>query len=109
MFVHNKETESTPCEPGVSRKVLCYAEHQMMTEVVFAKGAQGNMHAHPHEQISYVAKGSFAFTIDGNTRVLLQGDSAYIPSNSQHGVKALEDSVIVDVFTPMREDFLPAE
>jgi quercetin dioxygenase-like cupin family protein len=106
MFVHNSQAAATPCEPGVIRRVLCYSKNQMMTEVTFEKGARGNMHAHPHEQISYIAKGSFEFTIEGNVEVVHTGDSVYIPPNAQHGTLALEDSIIVDVFTPMRDDFL---
>ncbi len=70
------------------------------------KGGVGTPHTHVHEQVSYVAKGSFDFTLDGITRRLRVGDSVYIPSGAMHGTVALEDSVIVDVFTPIREDFL---
>lgn len=106
MFAVNQEMAVTACEPGVSRKVLCYSENQMMAEVSFEKGAQGNAHAHPHEQISYVAKGSFAFAIGDEVKVISQGDGAYIPPDVIHGVQALEDGILVDVFTPMRKEFI---
>lgn len=106
MFAVNHEIQPTPCEPGVSRKVLCYSENQMMAEVSFAKGARGNAHSHPHEQITYVAKGSFSFTIGEEVKVISQGDGAYIPPDVIHGVEALEEGILVDVFTPMRKDFL---
>ena len=106
MFTYNQDVTATDCEPGVTRKILSYSDELMMVEVSFAKGAKGNLHSHEHLQISYVAKGSFEFTIDGQTKVVTQGDSLYMPSNSIHGVFALEDAILVDVFNPKRDDFL---
>ncbi len=106
MFAYNHEIAATPCEPGVTRKILCYSDQQMMTEVCFEKGAQGNAHKHPHEQITYVAAGSFEFTIGDQVQVVSQRDGVYIPPNVMHGVKALEAGTLVDVFTPKRDDFL---
>lgn len=106
MFVHNNSIEGTNCETGVVRKVLAYAKNQMMTEVHFEKDARGNAHSHPHEQISYIVKGRFEFTIDNITEILEQGDSIYIPPNAEHSALALEEAIILDVFTPMREEFL---
>ncbi len=78
----------------------------MLVEVCFKKGSRGYVHTHPHEQISYVRKGSFEFELDGKREVISVGDSVYVPADKPHGVLALEDSVIVDTFTPQREDFL---
>ena len=106
MFVYNQEIQETPCEPGVTRKILCYSDELMMCEISFQKGAKGNFHSHEHLQITYIAKGSFEFTIDGETKIVKQGDSVYMPSNAEHGVTCLEDGILVDVFNPMRKDFL---
>lgn len=106
MIVHNQNIVATPCEPGVSRKVLCYDEHLMMCEITFEKDAVGTMHAHPHRQITYVAKGSFRFTIADEHFTVHQGDSVLIPSDAIHGVTALEDGMLVDVFSPMRKEFV---
>lgn len=106
MFVYNQEVQGTPCEPGVSRKILCYSEELMMCEIHFEKGAKGNFHSHKHLQITYIAKGSFEFTIGGETKVVNEGDSVYMPSEAEHGVTCLEEGILVDVFNPMREDFL---
>lgn len=106
MFVFNDDITATNCEPGVTRKILTYSEDLMMCEITFEKGARGNSHAHPHLQITYVAEGSFEFTIGDETKVVKKGDSVYMPSNTVHGVLALEDGKLVDVFNPMREDFL---
>ena len=79
----------------------------MMTEVSFQKDAIGTIHSHLHEQVSYIVQGSFEFNLDGKIQRVVKGDSIYIPSNTLHGVKALEDnSILLDVFTPQREDFL---
>lgn len=81
----------------------------MMVEVTFQKDAVGSLHRHIHEQVSYIAKGSFEFIIEGEKQLVQRGDSLYIPSNAEHGCHAPEDSIIVDVFTPQRKDFLGME
>ena len=106
MVAFNKDVPSTPCEDGVSRKILGMGGSLMMVEVMFETGGVGSVHTHVHEQVSYIAKGSFEFSLNGETRVVSAGDSIYVPSGAPHGTKALEDSIIVDVFSPMREDFL---
>ncbi len=106
MIVHNEEVQAVNCEPGVTRKILSYSEELMMTEVSFEKGARGNEHKHPHRQITYVAKGEFEFNMDGEVHVVRQGDSILIPGDMLHGVHALEEGILVDIFTPMRKDFL---
>ena len=106
MFVKNAECTVTPCEPGVSRKILAWSDALMMVEVTFEAGASGNIHGHVHEQVTYVGMGRFDFTIDGETREVGKGDSVHIPSGAQHGVKALEAGILVDVFNPKREEFL---
>ena len=95
MFTFNKDVTATNCEPGVTRKILC-----------FEKGSKGNFHSHKHLQITYVAKGSFEFTIGDETKIVNQGDSVYMPSGVTHGVTCLEEGILCDVFNPMREDFL---
>ena len=106
MFVFNADCVPTNCEPGVTRKILCYSEELMMCEITFEKGAQGNFHSHPHRQITYIAEGSFSFTIGGETKVVKKGDSVFMPGDVDHGVTCLEAGKLVDVFCPMREDFL---
>ena len=78
----------------------------MSVEVTFEAGAVGAVHTHPHEQISYVAEGRFEFTMNGETTVIEKGDSYYVAPNVPHGVTALTAGVLIDIFTPQREDFL---
>lgn len=107
MFVDNNEAQAEVCGVGVTRKILGRGGTLMMVEVTFEKGAVGPNHIHPHEQATYVAKGSFEFNIEGEKKIIKQGDSVYIPSKADHGCQALEEkSILVDIFTPQREDFL---
>jgi len=106
MFVKNQSSIPTPCEPGVTRRILAYTEELMMCEITFEEGARGNVHSHEHLQITYVAEGSFEFTISEETQVVNKGDSVFMPSNAVHGVLCLEAGKLVDVFHPMREDFM---
>ncbi|MFV0440834.1 MAG: cupin domain-containing protein [Lachnospirales bacterium] len=91
---------------GVKRKVMAYSDNIMVVEVHFEKGSVGSMHNHPHEQATYVLKGSFEFTIGGETKIVKEGDCLYKEPDIVHGAKALEEGVLLDVFTPMRKDFL---
>ncbi|PAB57566.1 hypothetical protein CCE28_18690 [Anaeromicrobium sediminis] len=80
----------------------------MLVEGKFEKGSgMPNCHTHEHEQITYVTKGSVEFVCDGETKILNEGDSIYVAPNLEHTVsKAFEDSIVLDIFAPQREDFL---
>ncbi|MCE5283271.1 MAG: cupin domain-containing protein [Deltaproteobacteria bacterium] len=106
MYVLNDAVNGLTVAPGVQRKILASDGKLMTVEVRFKKGAVGAIHSHPHEQISYIVSGSFACNLDGDKKTLRAGDTYYVRPNLPHGVEALEDSVILDVFTPQREDFL---
>ena len=107
MFVKNQLVLPVQAGNGVNRKLLATGGSLMMTEVCFQKGAVGEIHSHPHEQVSYIVSGSFEFNLNGMKQVIHIGDSVYIPTDIPHGVVALEDqSIILDIFTPQREDFL---
>lgn len=91
---------------GVRRKILTYDANLMMVLVDFEQGGVGAAHRHPHTQMSYVQSGTFAITIAGDERTLTAGNAYYIPPNALHGAVCLEAGRLVDVFTPMREDFV---
>jgi len=107
MICINEEVPDLTTGPGVKRKVLASGGGMMAVQFSFEKGSVGALHSHPHEQIGYVAKGRFELTLDGVPTILGVGDTYYVPSGVVHGVKVLEDGVLLDVFTPQREDFLP--
>lgn len=107
MFAKNEDLHYQFCGQGVKRKILGRGGSLMMVEVTFEKGAVGEIHSHIHEQVSYITEGAFEFNFNGNATLLKKGDSVYIPSGVKHGVTAVEDiNIIVDVFTPQREDFI---
>lgn len=106
MIVKNNDAILEELGKGVSRKILAHVTSMMMVEVNFIKGAVGEIHRHENEQISYIIKGSFQLDIDGKKEIVKVGDTYYIKPNVLHGVLALEDATILDVFTPQREDFL---
>lgn len=91
---------------GITRQITGYDASIMMVKVTFEKGAIGALHAHPHTQTTYVASGRFEVTIKGQNQTLKEGDSFYAPSDAEHGVVCLEAGMLIDVFSPMREDFM---
>lgn len=91
--------------PGVSRKVMTDGEKMMLVEVTLDAGAVVPMHTHPHEQTGYVARGKMRFEIGGETTELGPGDSWMIPGGVPHEATAIEACVVLDIFSPPREDF----
>jgi quercetin dioxygenase-like cupin family protein len=92
---------------GILRRPLVWGERMMLLEFRVPKGTGIPRHDHPHEQLGYVVSGRMEFTIGDQTRVLGPGDTYLMPSNVPHHTRALEDSVVVDVFAPVREDYIP--
>lgn len=92
--------------PGVTRRILAYTDNLMCVENTFQKGAVGALHSHPHTQITYVVKGVFSFTIGDETRTVRAGDTLLKEDGVVHGCVCLEAGTLLDIFTPMRQDFL---
>lgn len=92
---------------SIIREILARGGNLMMTRNIFPeKGIKAERHTHYHEQISYILSGSFRFTVEEREYILKAGDSIYIGSNIPHSAESLENnSVVLDVFTPQREDF----
>ena len=105
-FCRNAETAWEVVGDGVRRQVLGHGTDLMIVRVEFQSDAVGALHHHPHRQATYVAAGRFEVTVGNDRTELLAGDCFYAPSDVPHGVRALEDGVLIDVFTPIREDFL---
>lgn len=85
---------------------MAWDDKLMLVKVEFEKGGVGTLHQHYHSQISHVESGVFEVEIAGEKKVLQAGDVFYIPSNAIHGAVCLEAGVLIDVFSPMREDFV---
>lgn len=105
-FFYNANAAWEKAGGGVRRKVLSYDKDMMLVLVEFQEGSQGAIHKHPHKQFTYIIKGSFEVTIDGEKRIQRPGDGYLMLPNVEHGVTALEESALVDVFVPYREDYL---
>ena len=97
---------STP-EPGLRRQVMSYSPAMMLVRHTMAKGWVGTRHSHPHEQMVYIVSGHLTFQHPGGVFEASTGDSFLVPGNVEHQASALEDSEVLDVFTPYREDYAP--
>ncbi len=91
---------------GVSRKVLAYCDEMMSVENSFETGAVGAMHSHPHTQITYVVSGVFEFTIGEIKKIVRSGDTLLKQNGVEHGCTCIEKGILLDVFTPMRKEFV---
>ncbi len=92
---------------GMQRRLLSYGGSLMMAQFSFEAGAAAAWHSHPHEQISYVVSGEIDYCVEGQEpKRLTAGASFYVPPNVTHRVVAYVASVLVDTFTPMRDEFI---
>ena len=107
MVTENKNIAPTDLGGGVTRKILSYSQNLMTVELHFEKGSFGAKHSHPHEQIGYIISGKLVYQEEGcEDKILQTGDTYYVAPNVVHGVQILEDTKLLDIFTPMREDFI---
>lgn len=93
-------------DKGITRQFVGYDNDIMMVKVMFEKGAIGYQHQHPHVQTTYVVSGKFEMTIGEETKILQAGDGFYTEPNIIHGCVCLESGILIDVFSPIREDFV---
>jgi len=93
--------------PGIRRKTLCHGAETLMSEFRLLAGFPLPMHDHPQEQTGYLVCGRLRLTIGDETRDLAPGDSWSIPGGVRHGAEVLEDAVAIEVFSPVRADYLP--
>ena len=105
-WVPHADIAPEPCGPGVQRRILAYGRDAMCVENTFETGGVGAMHCHPHTQITYVVSGAFEFTVDGETHTVRAGDTILKEDGVEHGCVCTEAGVLLDIFTPMREDFV---
>ena len=104
----HSDTNVIPLGGGTDRRILSYDDSLMAVEVSFETGSEGTPHTHPHTQLSYVLSGSFRYSVEDESVVLNPGDSIVVPSGLVHGTVCLSKGVLLDVFTPKRDDFLKA-
>ena len=93
--------------PGIELKTLVHGDQTLMTEFLLEKGRQLPKHSHPHEQTGYLVKGHIRLTIGSEEYDVLPGDSWCIPGSIEHSAEVIEESIAIEVFSPVREDYLP--
>jgi quercetin dioxygenase-like cupin family protein len=93
--------------PGIFRRTMTDGERMMLCEVHMAEGAIVPAHTHPHEQTGYLVSGRLTMKIGDEKRKLGPGDSWMIPADTAHEARALEAALLIEVFSPPREDFRP--
>lgn len=91
---------------GISRQFVGFNDQLMMVKVKFDEGAIGYVHDHFHSQVTYVASGKFEIEIDGEKQVLQKGDGFFVQPNLKHGAVCKEAGILIDVFSPIREDLI---
>lgn len=106
LFLCKDEIPWSPAGTGVRRQILGFDAQIMLVKVEFEKGAIGSEHSHYHSQSTYVESGVFEFTVDGIMKKVKEGDGIYIPPNVVHSTKCIEPGILIDAFSPMREDFI---
>ncbi len=92
---------------GIERKTLVYGHKTLLTEYKMLKGKKLPVHNHTHEQTGYVISGHIILTINGESYDMRPGDSWAIPGNIKHGAEVMEDSILIDIFSPVREEYIP--
>lgn len=91
---------------GIRRIIHPPGKGIMSMTIEFQAGAAGAAHAHPHEQITHVFAGRLAITLDGVRHEIGAGEQMYVPSDTLHSVEALEQTLVLEIFTPLRDDLL---
>ena len=91
---------------GLQRQTLVYGERTHLVKFLLSKGSLVPLHNHPHEQTGHLLSGSVKLTIDGTTYDMKEGDSWCIGGDIPHEAEVQEDSVIIEIFSPVREDYL---
>lgn len=106
MFGKYSENGYTEVIDGIWIKTLCYGDSMLMTEFLLQKGAILPEHSHVNEQTGYLVKGKIRLFIGDAVRDLIPGDSWNIAKDMKHHAEILEDSLAIEVFSPVREDYL---
>ena len=105
VYTATDATPKTTPEPGMVRQVLAYNPQLMLVRHQFTKGWVGARHSHPHHQVVYIVRGHLLFEAEGKKWDIRTGDSVVVDGKLDHQASAIEDSEVLDIFTPYREDY----
>ncbi len=108
MFGKQSDAGFMPALPGIERKTLVHGDKTLMTEFRLRSGSVLPRHSHEHEQTGYLVKGRMRLLIGSEQQEIGPGDSWCIPGGVEHGADVLEHSVAIEVFSPVRGDYLSA-
>jgi quercetin dioxygenase-like cupin family protein len=104
-LTHNSEATPVEMLPGIVRRTLNEGAHTTICELQMAAGSHVPPHTHPHEQTGYLVSGRFRFRLGNDWRELSAGDSWCVPGGVDHEVEVIEETVAIDVFSPVREEY----
>jgi quercetin dioxygenase-like cupin family protein len=104
-FVKTQDAHTFEPEPGMRRQVLAHSDDLMLVRHFFEQGWVGARHSHPHHQLVYVVSGVLRVDVEGKVFDVRAGDSFVVDGGVEHQASALEASEVLDVFTPVREDY----
>jgi quercetin dioxygenase-like cupin family protein len=106
MFYITSDANYVKVLEGITIKTLVFGEKMLLSEFHMEKGSRLPMHSHPQEQTGRLLKGRILLTIAENQSELKPGDCWSVPSNALHGAEIIEESIAIEVFSPIREDYL---
>lgn len=92
--------------PGITRKTLAYGDRMLAIQTILPKGTTASLHSHHHEQFSFCIKGRIEVSMEGETAICEAGGSWVVPGDVEHAAQALDDSLILEVFSPVRDEFI---
>lgn len=92
---------------GVELQTLVYGDKTLLGRFRLKKGGRVPLHHHPYEQTGFMLSGKVQFWVGGEPFTAEPGDSWCIPENVEHSAEAIEDALIIEVFSPAREDYMP--
>jgi len=105
-FVKYIDVPIIPVNGPISRRILAYGPSLMTVEVNYSEPYSFVPHSHPHDQICLILEGEFEFDLDGEIFRMYPGDSIFVAGNVMHSIRALTPGKALDIFSPLREDFL---
>jgi quercetin dioxygenase-like cupin family protein len=107
MFYKSADDGFTEALKGIMMKTLVHGDKTIVVEFRLKRGSILPLHKHPHEQTGYLVSGKLRMSIGKEKFDVRHGDGWNIPGDIEHGAEAVDDSIAVEVFSPVREDYLP--
>ena len=107
MFTKKDTLSFRPLIDGITMRPLAWEDKTILCEFKLDKGSKIPSHHHPYEQTGYLLSGKLNFRIGQTWNIAESGDSWSIPENVEHEVEILENSVLLELFSPIRPDYLP--